>query len=120
MIKLIYIIFLLFHCYSLLIGLTFLGTIFFKTPIAINSNSDRGDPYECGFEASGDARNSFDVKFYLVGILFLIFDLELIFLFPWVILLQKSSLLGFYSMALFLNILTIGFVYEWKRGALDW
>ncbi len=76
--------------------------------------------YECGFEPFGDARAEFDVKFYLVAILFIIFDLEITFLFPWAITLGKIGLLGFYAMMLFLVVLTIGFVYEWKKGALDW
>jgi NADH-quinone oxidoreductase subunit A len=120
MIKSAYILFLLFQVYLFFIGLSLLSTIFYDIPVKSYNTLDKTSAYECGFEASGDARNSFDVKFYLVGILFLIFDLELIFVFPWVIALQKINLIGFYSMALFLTILTIGFVYEWKRGALDW
>tara|TARA_B100000686_G_scaffold320406_1_gene372033 strand:+ start:558 stop:926 length:369 start_codon:yes stop_codon:yes gene_type:complete len=76
--------------------------------------------YECGFEAFGDSRMEFDVRFYLVAILFIIFDLEIAFLFPWAISLGNIGLLGFWSMMLFLIILTIGFIYEWKVGALDW
>lgn len=83
-------------------------------------NTDIVSPYECGFEAFGDARNTFDVKFYVVGILFLIFDLELVFLIPWALSLQKIGFLGYLSMFFFFVILTIGFVYEWKKGALDW
>jgi len=77
-------------------------------------------PYECGFEAFSDVRREFDVRFYLVAILFIIFDIEVIFLFPWAITLSKTGFLGFLSMALFLFILTIGFIYEWGKGALDW
>ena len=77
-------------------------------------------PYECGFEAIEDARQEFDVRFYLVAILFIIFDIEVIFLFPWAITLGTTGLIGFISMALFLFTLTVGFIYEWKRGALEW
>jgi len=76
--------------------------------------------YECGFEAFDDARGRFDVRFYLVAILFIIFDLEVAFLFPWAISLGKIGIYGFWSMMFFLLILTIGFVYEWKKGALEW
>ena len=77
-------------------------------------------PYECGFEPFEDSRMEFDVRFYLVAILFIIFDLEIAFLFPWAISLGNIGLLGFSSMMIFLFILTIGFIYEWKKGALDW
>ena len=76
--------------------------------------------YECGFDAFSDSRVKFDVRFYLVAILFIIFDLEIAFLFPWAISLGNIGLLGFSSMMIFLFILTIGFIYEWKKGALDW
>ena len=76
--------------------------------------------YECGFEAFSDSRMEFDVRFYLVAILFIIFDLEIAFLFPWAISLGNLGPLGFWSMIVFLLILTIGFIYEWKKGALDW
>ena len=76
--------------------------------------------YECGFEPFDDSRMEFDVRFYLVAILFIIFDLEIAFLFPWAISLGNIGLLGFSSMMIFLFILTIGFIYEWKKGALDW
>ena len=76
--------------------------------------------YECGFEPFNDSRMEFDVRFYLVAILFIIFDLEIAFLFPWAISLGKIGLYGFVSMMIFLFILTIGFIYEWKKGALDW
>ncbi len=76
--------------------------------------------YECGFEAFDDSRIEFDVRFYLVAILFIIFDLEIAFLFPWAITLGNIGLLGFCSMMIFLFILTVGFIYEWKKGALDW
>ena len=76
--------------------------------------------YECGFEPFSDSRMEFDVRFYLVAILFIIFDLEIAFLFPWAISLGNIGLFGFISMMIFLFILTIGFIYEWKKGALDW
>jgi NADH-quinone oxidoreductase subunit A len=77
-------------------------------------------PYECGFEAFDDARRRFDVRFYLVSILFIIFDLEVAFLFPWAISLKQIGALGFWSMIGFLGVLTVGFIYEWKKGALEW
>lgn len=80
----------------------------------------KDSPYECGFEAFEDARMKFDVRYYLVAILFIIFDLEIAFLFPWAVAIREIGLIGFMSMALFLIILTIGFIYEWKKGALDW
>ena len=83
-------------------------------------DNEKLSAYECGFEAFDDARGRFDVRFYLVAILFIIFDLEVAFLFPWAITLGKIGVFGFWSMMLFLLILTIGFIYEWKKGALDW
>ncbi len=77
-------------------------------------------PYECGFEAFEDSRMQFDVRYYLVAILFIIFDLEIAFLFPWAIVLDEIGLFGFASMAVFIGILLIGFLYEWKKGALEW
>ena len=85
-----------------------------------NPDPEKLSAYECGFEAFGDSRMEFDVRVYLVAILFIIFDLEIAFLFPWAISLGKIGLLGFSSMMIFLFILTIGFIYEWKKGALDW
>ena len=76
--------------------------------------------YECGFEAFGDARRRVDVRFYLVAILFIIFDVEVAFLFPWAVSLSRIGLLGFFSMLGFLGVLTVGFFYEWNKGALDW
>jgi NADH-quinone oxidoreductase subunit A len=76
--------------------------------------------YECGFNAFDDARMKFDVRFYLVAILFIIFDLEVAFLFPWAITLGKLGVFGFWSMVVFLAVLTVGFIYEWKKGALEW
>ncbi len=80
----------------------------------------KNSPYECGFEAFEDSRMKFDVRYYLVAILFIIFDLEIAFLFPWATVLQEIGLFGFASMTLFLAILVVGFLYEWKKGALEW
>ena len=85
-----------------------------------NPDSEKLSAYECGFEPFEDSRMEFDVRFYLVAILFIIFDLEIAFLFPWAISLGNIGGLGFISMMIFLFILTIGFIYEWKKGALDW
>ena len=85
-----------------------------------NPDAEKLSPYECGFEAFDDARMKFDVKFYLVAILFIIFDLEIAFLFPWAVAFGDIGLFGFWSMMFFLAVLTIGFAYEWKKGALDW
>ena len=85
-----------------------------------NPDSEKLSAYECGFEAFNDSRMEFDVRFYLVAILFIIFDLEIAFLFPWAISLGNIGSLGFWSMMIFLFVLTIGFIYEWKKGALDW
>ena len=85
-----------------------------------NPDPEKLSAYECGFEAFDDSRMEFDVRFYLVAILFIIFDLEIAFLFPWAIALGNIGALGFWSMMIFLSILTIGFIYEWKKGALEW
>ena len=85
-----------------------------------NPDPEKLSAYECGFEPFNDSRMEFDVRFYLVAILFIIFDLEIAFLFPWAISLGNIGILGFTSMMIFLFILTIGFIYEWKKGALDW
>ena len=77
-------------------------------------------PYECGFEAFEDSRMKFDVRYYLIAILFILFDLEIAFLFPWAVVLQEIGLFGFLSMLLFLTILVVGFIYEWMKGALEW
>ena len=85
-----------------------------------NPDPEKLSAYECGFEPFNDSRMEFDVRFYLVAILFIIFDLEIAFLFPWAISLGGIGALGFWSMMIFLGILTIGFIYEWKKGALEW
>ena len=83
-------------------------------------DSEKLSPYECGFEAFEDARMKFDVRYYLVAILFIIFDLEIAFLFPWAVVLDQIGMVGFIAMAVFLGILVVGFIYEWKKGALEW
>ena len=101
------------------------------TPIALGSgisrllgvhrpDSEKLSPYECGFEAFEDARMKFDVRYYLVAILFILFDLEIAFLFPWAIVLREIGLFGLLAMVVFLAILVVGFIYEWKKGALEW
>jgi NADH-quinone oxidoreductase subunit A len=83
-------------------------------------NSEKNSPYECGFEAFEDARMKFDVRYYLVAILFILFDLEIAFLFPWAVVLPEIGMFGFVAMMVFLGILVVGFVYEWMKGALEW
>lgn len=83
-------------------------------------DSEKLSAYECGFEAFDDARSRFDVRFYLVAILFIIFDLEVAFLFPWAVAFGDIGVFGFWSMVLFLSVLTVGFIYEWRKGALEW
>ena len=103
---------------SLLLSIGFLVINYIASPS--NPDPEKLSAYECGFEAFDNARIEFDVRFYLVAILFIIFDLEIAFLFPWAISLGNIGLLGFYSMMTFLFILTVGFIYEWKKGALEW
>lgn len=83
-------------------------------------DAEKNSPYECGFEAFEDARMKFDVRYYLVAILFILFDLEIAFLFPWAVVLKEIGLAGFIAMVVFLAILVVGFIYEWMKGALDW
>ena len=106
----------LFVAFGLSVGFIVLNFLFSPK----NPDPEKLSAYECGFEAFGDSRMKFDVRFYLVAILFIIFDLEIAFLFPWAISLGNLGPLGFWSMMVFLLILTVGFVYEWKKGALDW
>ena len=106
----------LFIALGLSIGFIVLNFLFSPK----NPDSEKLSAYECGFEAFSDSRMEFDVRFYLVAILFIIFDLEIAFLFPWAISLGSIGAMGFWSMIIFLFILTVGFVYEWKKGALDW
>ena len=105
-----------FVALSLSIGFIALNFLFAPR----NPDPEKLSAYECGFEPFNDSRIEFDVRFYLVAILFIIFDLEIAFLFPWAISLGNIGSLGFWSMMIFLFVLTIGFVYEWKKGALDW
>ena len=98
------------------IGFIFLNFVFAPK----NPDPEKLSAYECGFEPFQDSRIEFDVRFYLVAILFIIFDLEVAFLFPWAISLSLIGLVGYFSMMIFLLILTVGFIYEWKKGALDW
>lgn len=100
-----------------------LSCVIILIPFIINKrhpDKEKNSPYECGFEGEGIVRNQFDIQFYLVAILFIIFDLEVAFLFPWAVSLGKIGVFGFWSMMVFLTLLTVGFIYEWKRGALEW
>ncbi len=100
-----------------------LGAVFLIAALVLavrRPDPEKVSAYECGFNAFDDARMKFDVRFYLVSILFIIFDLEIAFLFPWAVAFQDVGLLGFWSMMVFLAVLTIGFAYEWKKGALEW
>ena len=103
---------------SLILSLGFIVLNLLASPK--NPDPEKLSAYECGFEPFNDSRMEFDIRFYLVAILFIIFDLEIAFLFPWAISLGNIGILGFTSMMIFLFILTIGFIYEWKKGALDW
>ena len=106
----------LFVALSLSIGFILLNFLFSPR----NPDPEKLSAYECGFEAFSDSRMEFDVRFYLVAILFIIFDLEIAFLFPWAVAFKDVGLLGFWSMIIFLLVLTVGFAYEWKKGALEW
>ena len=108
----------LFLFIALALSIGFILANFFAAPS--NPDPEKLSAYECGFEAFDDSRMEFDVRFYLVAILFIIFDLEIAFLFPWAITLGNIGALGFWSMMIFLSVLTIGFIYEWKKGALEW
>ena len=113
-----YLTILIFLFVAIGIGIAFIVVNFLCAPS--KPDAEKLSAYECGFEPFGDSRMKFDVRFYLVSILFIIFDLEVAFLFPWAIALGKIGALGFWSMMLFLGTLTVGFIYEWKKGALDW
>src|SRR2546430_59190 len=112
--------FLIFTYFICCVLLSFILFIVFYLLIYRQNELEKISAYECGFNPFEDAYGRFDIKFYLVAILFLIFDLDVVFLFPWCVNLIKFHFYGILSMILFLYILTIGFVYEWKRGALDW
>ena len=109
---------LIFLFIALALSIGFIAINFLASPS--NPDPEKISAYECGFEAFEDSRLQFDVRFYLVAILFIIFDLEIAFLFPWAISLGSIGLTGYWSMMIFLFVLTIGFIYEWKKGALEW
>ena len=109
---------LLFIAIAAVIGIALLAIPFVLAPSA--PDPEKLSAYECGFEAFDDARRRFDVRYYLVAILFIIFDLEVAFLFPWAVSLADIGVFGFWSMIVFLGVLTIGFIYEWMKGALEW
>ena len=113
-----YLAIIIFLLIALLISIGFILINFLSSPS--NPDPEKLSAYECGFDAFDDSRMEFDVRFYLVAILFIIFDLEIAFLFPWAITLGKIGVFGFWSMMIFLGVLTIGFIYEWKKGALEW
>lgn len=108
----------LFIAIAVALGAAFLAAAYVLAPSS--PDSEKLSAYECGFNAFNDARMKFDVRFYLVCILFIIFDLEIAYLFPWALVLEQIGPAGFFSMMVFLGVLTIGFIYEWKRGALEW
>ena len=105
-------------CVSLVISCLVFAISYFLSSRSIDK--EKVSAYECGFNPFEDARNQFDVRFYLVAILFIIFDLEVSFLFPWAVTLNNITIFAFWSMFVFLLILTVGFIYEWKKGALEW
>ena len=109
---------LLFLLVSIIFSVGVLSLSFIVSPK--KPSNEKLSPYECGFEPFDDARTKFDIRFYLVALLFIIFDLEVAFLFTWAISLKNIGLFGYTSMMIFLIILTIGFIYEWKKGALEW
>ena len=109
---------LMFVAVGLLVGVGPMVAGFILAPH--RPDSEKLSPYECGFEAFEDARMKFDVRYYLIAILFILFDLEIAFLFPWAVVLEEIGLFGYVAMVIFLAILVVGFVYEWKKGALEW
>ena len=108
----------LYFCIAFALSTVLLGISFVVA--TRRSDPEKVSAYECGFDPFDDARGRFDIQFYLVAILFIIFDLEVSFLFPWAVTLHITGSFGFWAMMIFLGILTIGFVYEWRKGALDW
>jgi NADH-quinone oxidoreductase subunit A len=102
------------------VGPVLAGSIVSRLVGVHRPDAEKLSPYECGFEAFEDARMKFDVRYYLVAILFILFDLEIAFLFPWAVVLQEIGFFGFMAMMVFLGILVVGFIYEWKKGALEW
>ena len=109
---------LLFIIIGAVVGAAMIGMGFMLAPN--RPDSEKNSPYECGFEAFEDSRMKFDVRYYLVAILFIIFDLEIAFLFPWAVVLDQIGMAGFWAMMIFLAVLVAGFIYEWRRGALEW
>ena len=109
---------LIFFAIALAMGIGFIVAAAVLAPS--DPDPEKVSTYECGFNAFEDARMKFDVRFYLVAILFIIFDLEIAFLFPWAVAFGEMSMTGFWSMMVFLGVLTVGFAYEWKKGALEW
>ncbi|NKN32028.1 NADH-quinone oxidoreductase subunit A [Marichromatium bheemlicum] len=109
---------LIFILVGILVGVGSLGLGYLLGPRRPDQEKD--SPYECGFEAFENARLKFDVRYYLVAILFILFDLEIAFLFPWAVVLDDLGVFAFWSMVIFLGILVVGFIYEWKKGALEW
>jgi NADH-quinone oxidoreductase subunit A len=109
---------LVFMGVGLLVGAAFIVIGFVLGPQ--RPDPEKLSPYECGFEAFEDSRMKFDVRYYLVAILFIIFDLEIAFLFPWAVALDQIGVAGLLAMAVFLGVLVVGFIYEWKKGALEW
>ena len=97
-----------------------LGLVLGRWKVKQRGDAQKLSPYECGFEAFEDSRMKFDVRYYLVAILFIVFDLEIAFLFPWAVVLQRLGVFGLVAMGIFLFILVVGFIYEWKKGALEW
>jgi len=118
MIKIEYLAFLIYFIITSILAIILILISYLISPRA--GDIEKLSAYECGFEPFDDARKKFDIQFYLIAILFIIFDLEIAFLFPWVICLDDLNSSGFWSMLFFLFILTIGFIYEWKKGALEW
>jgi len=117
-VKLEYFILLIHFIIAVLIALVII--VFAYVLITQQPDTQKLSTYECGFDSFGDARNPFSIHFYLVGILFIVFDLEVTYLFPWAVSLDETSFIGFWNMFFFLSILTIGFIYEWLKGALSW
>jgi len=113
-----YFILLIFFCFSLFLSFLLIFLSYFLT--SKSNDWEKVSSYECGFEPFSDARNTFNIQFYIIGILFIIFDIEISYMLPWAISLGNIGLFSFWVMVLFLTFLTLGFIYEWKKGALNW
>ena len=113
---------LLFIVIGLVLGVVLIGIglLLGKVLGHARADAEKQSPYECGFDAFEDARMKFDVRYYLIAILFIIFDLEIAFLFPWAVVLEDIGMAGFVAMMIFLGVLVVGFIYEWRKGALEW